>query len=81
MTGVVRMVSETKRFGFIKADKGDYFFHSTSFNGHFEDLVDDFQNNKKIEVEFDGFETPKGLRAENVSRKDWPNQAAREYHG
>jgi cold shock CspA family protein len=81
MIGVIRMIDEAKRFGFIKANDGDYFFHASAFNGHWDDLCADYRNNKKIEMEFDPEKGPKGLRANNVSRTDWPNQAAREFNG
>lgn len=81
MRGVVRMLNGEKRFGFIQTDVGDFFFHASAFNGHWDDLEADFRSHKKIEVEFDRDNGPKGPRASNVSRLDWPNQAAREYNG
>lgn len=82
MTGFVRMLSHEKRFGFIKAeDNKDYFFHASDLNGFWDDLDADYKSNRKITVEFDPNTGPKGPRATNVSRTDWPNAAAREYNG
>jgi cold shock CspA family protein len=78
MTGVVKNINGHKLYGFITGeDKKDYFFHRTDFSGHWDDLVAD-ASNIKVKVEFNGERNPKGLRARNVSRLDWPNQAARE---
>lgn len=81
MIGVVRMVNNEKRFGFIKSGDADYFFHATEFNGHWDDLEVDFRMGKRIQVEFLEDKGPKGLRANQVSRTDWPNSTAREYDG
>lgn len=65
---VIRLVSE-KQFGFIKANGVDYFFHSSGFDGHWDDLVSDMKS-KEVLVEFDDVPGVKGPRAENVRRVD-----------
>lgn len=78
MIGFVRNVNHEKGFGFIRTDtSGDYFFHRSGFNGHWDDLCVDFSVGKKIEVEFDPEQGPKGPRANNVNRTDWPNAVHR----
>lgn len=56
-------------------DKDEYFFHRDDFSGHWNDLCEDFFKGP-IEVTFEPDLTDKGLRARNVSRTDYPNQAA-----
>jgi hypothetical protein len=48
------------------------------FNGHWDDLAEDFARGKKepIRVTFEETFSPKGSRAANVRRIDWPNNAA-----
>lgn len=73
--GFVKTVHE-KRYGFIRVDKKDYFFHKNDYNGYWSDLENDFKELKdgeKIEVTFDIGDSPKGPCAQNVRRKDWPN--------
>lgn len=68
MIGTVNRIPEGKFFGFIKPEVGkkDYFFHREDFNGHWEDLVNDVNAHKKIEVEFEPEMGQKGPRATNV---------------
>ncbi len=80
MNGKIRAVN-MKGYGFIKYTDGkEYFFHRSEFDGHWNDLVDDFESHKEIQVEFDvdtdSERTKKGPRARNVKRLDWPNQVA-----
>lgn len=77
MTGTVKHLIASKGFGFIRDAKGvEYFFHREDFQGHWDDLVVDIDNNQMtVEVEFEPRETPKGARAANVMRLDFPNQA------
>lgn len=71
MQGKLKSLNEDKSYGFIKSDKGhDYFFHRSSFDGHWQDLVEDFNSDKEIALEFEPTRTDKGLRAEEVSRVD-----------
>ena len=59
--GTIKKIVGDKGFGFIKAEKGDYFFHSTSVEGAaFEEL--------KVgqAVEFVEGQGPKGPRADQV---------------
>lgn len=76
MEGTVARLIGEKGYGFIKGeDSKDYFFHRQDFNGHFDDLVTDFQTAKNLRVTFEWAPSPKGLRASNVTRTDYPNQA------
>jgi len=61
MQGKIIRIYKDKSFGFIKGEKGDYFFHRNAcVDKSFDNLeVDD-------EVKFRPEETPKGLRAEEV---------------
>lgn len=82
MKGHLKRIIGRKGFGFIEANRKEYFFHRQSFNGHWQDLVDDHEGisaahktrTEPIELEFEPTTSPKGLRAENVSRTDFPNQ-------
>ena len=74
MNGVVKNVVRDRGFGFIKADGKEWFFHKDQFNGHWEDLCTDVNAKKQVSVEFDGRNSPKGPRAENVRRTDHPNE-------
>lgn len=80
MKGTVKSVNEQKLYGFILGEnkRDEYFFHRDDFVGHWNDLVADYHTTDTIEVEFKADTTPKGLRARNVTRTDWPNQAAME---
>jgi cold shock CspA family protein len=72
--GVVRSMPEGKQFGFIQVgDTKDVFFHRDDFSGHWNDLLKDFRAGKPVPVEFEQVESPKGLRATNVKRTDFPN--------
>jgi cold shock CspA family protein len=71
MTGKIIRILLDKKFGFIKGeDNKDYFFHSTDFNGFFNDLGADYKSNRIIMVSFEPCESKKGLRAANVVRLD-----------
>lgn len=75
MKGTVDRVMAEKNFGFIKGEDGEsYFFHSTDFDGFWMDVVEDNENKRVIEVNFNPEKTAKGLRARSVNRLDWPNQ-------
>lgn len=77
MKGKIVRLKSDKWFGFIRAEsrkEEDYFFHKSCFNGHWDDLVEDFDNGAAIEVEFEVVPSDKGPRAENVTRLDHPNQ-------
>ena len=76
MKGIVKTLVNARNFGFIRGNNGgEYFFHRQDFNGHWEDLESDFKGKQTIEVTFDVVESPKGLRAGNVRRTDFPNEA------
>jgi cold shock CspA family protein len=66
MVGKLKTLNSEKSYGFIKGDTADYFFHRSDFDGHWQDLVEDWDANKEIMLEFEPKKTDKGLRAENV---------------
>lgn len=70
LSGTIRKIVSEKAYGFIKTDKTDYFFHRQDFDGHWDDLVRDFNNDVDVEVTFEPIRTEKGLRAEEVRRTD-----------
>ncbi len=75
MTGTVRNMKPT--FGFIlTSDNKEYFFHKENFSGHWDDLLRDFADKSfgKIKVTFEHEDSPKGPRAADVRRTDFPNQ-------
>lgn len=75
MTGTIEKLESHKRYGFIRGDdKKSYFFHASDFNGFFDDLNNDYHRDIPIRVDFETKESPKGLRASEVSRLDFPNQ-------
>lgn len=78
MKGTVKNIIAKKHFGFIlePTTRTEYFFHKEDFNGHWDDLVNDHENKKIIPVEFEVMASPKGPRASNVRRTDFPNEAA-----
>ncbi len=78
MNGTIDRLEVNKGFGFIKGeDEKNYFFHRDDFLGFFNDLVYDYNTiEDSIKVEFRTDKTMKGLRARNVKRLDFPNQAA-----
>lgn len=83
MKGYIERIPKDKQFGFIRSEDltRDYFFHRGDFDGHWDDLVLDFNNSRKkdkIRVEFEVAESNKGPRAKNVKRLDWPNQYPKE---
>lgn len=74
--GYVKNVTDKKHYGFIRSGSTEFFFHEQDFNGHWADLVEDVGNkNSRIEVEFEIGDSPKGPRARNVRRLDFPNRA------
>lgn len=78
MKGTVKTIPDGKSFGFISADitKTELFFHREDFAGFWEDLVKDHARGKNhIPVEFEAINSPKGPRASNVKRLDFPNQS------
>ena len=77
MTGTVIRIFPTKGFGFIRGEDGnEHFFHRSAFHGHFDDLCDDFDNQVKVKVNFTMASSPKGPRAEEVTRLDDGNPLA-----
>jgi cold shock CspA family protein len=67
---IIRLMGD-KKFGFIEGeDQKQYFFHFSGFNGFWDDLVNDFPMKKNIPVSFTPVESPKGPRADEVTRMD-----------
>jgi cold shock CspA family protein len=79
MNGVIKRLVANRQFGFIRNNMTgtEYFFHKDDFNGHWNDLVNDAdEKSVEIPVNFDPIkDSPKGPRAANVRRLDYPNQA------
>lgn len=73
MQGTVKNIVVKRAFGFIKADGKEYFFHRDDFTGHWDDLVEDWNNKEQIPVEFEVTPSPKGPRASKIRRTDHPN--------
>lgn len=79
MKGHLKTLKEQGNFGFIRAENnGEYFFHKSDFNGHWDDLVNDFKypGFGQIPMSFEVVDSPKGPRANKVKRMDHPNNAA-----
>ena len=76
MEGTINKLKPEGPYGFIYSQNNQsYFFHREDYIGFWEDLVKDFRTNPIIKVVFDDAKTEKGLRARNVRRLDFPNQA------
>ena len=73
MKGIVKNVVANRNFGFIRCSGVEYFFHRDDFTGFWPDLVEDINAKAKVEVEFESQDSPKGPRAINVRRTDYPN--------
>lgn len=74
MTGTIIRLLAKKQFGFIKGeDRLEYFFHREDFNGHWADLIENFDNGIEVKVQFKNSRTHKGPRAEMVSELDNDN--------
>jgi CspA family cold shock protein len=64
MTGTIKTLRAEKGFGFIKGEGGqEYFFHQSSIFG---EGINDLREGDS--VTFDVADSPKGPRAENVTR-------------
>lgn len=75
MSGTVRTLNGMKKYGFITTKaNGDFFFHKEDFLGYWDDLENDFNASKVINVEFKMGETEKGPRAREVRRTEFPNE-------
>lgn len=75
MTGYISNLVKDKGYAFVKSDSKDYFLHRTEFSGHWDDLVTDVQAGKPVTIEFEEGKSPKGPRAINAKRSDWPNES------
>lgn len=74
MVGSIKKIVAGKPYGFLICEGREYFFHAEEFEGFWDDLVTDFEQTHSIKVEFEPMTSPKGLRATNVRRQDYPNQ-------
>lgn len=75
MRGRIKKIHTGKTFCFIEAeDKTEYFLHRDSFEGHWADLLEDIDHGFVVEVEFNPGKSPKGPRASDAKRLDFPNQ-------
>ena len=64
MKGTIKTISPDKGYGFIRANDGnEYFFHSSAM----VNPLDFSRIRKHQEVEFEPSESPKGLRALEVT--------------
>jgi len=59
--GTIKKLVADKGFGFIKGDKGEFFFHHSAVEGT---TIEELQIGQA--VEYTEGRGPKGLRAENV---------------
>jgi len=75
--GKVKKVVPQKGYGFIRSDSDgrEYFFHQSDFVGHWNDLeIDSVEMEVPVSFEINP-NSPKGPRAQNVHRLDFPNQS------
>ena len=75
----VKKIIPQRNYGFLVNDATgeEIFLHRDDFSGFWDDLEKDANDKtpKVIHIECDiNANNPKGPRAENASRKDWPNQ-------
>ncbi len=66
MQGTLKTLNAKGRFGFIRCNNIDYFFHRDDFDGHWVDLVEDHEKHIEIKLEFEPTTTDKGPRAAEV---------------
>lgn len=66
MDGQLVRIYKELRYGFIKADGKDYFFHQSAFDGDWDSLCRDHLNGGTVHLEFEPTKGEKGLRAEEV---------------
>lgn len=67
MLGVIKTVTG-RNYGFVRDPLGiEHFFHREDFLGNWDQLFSTYSTSKRrIEVEFDVVDSPKGPRAANV---------------
>lgn len=70
MEGKLVRIYKDLRYGFIRADKQDYFFHQDDFDGDWNCLVSDFDRDIPQFLQFEPIRTEKGLRAKEVVLSD-----------
>lgn len=76
MEGIIKKIIIPREFGFIldPITHEEYFFHRDDFTGHWPDLISDHEGDKgHIKVSFEKRDSPKGPRASNIRRLDFPN--------
>jgi cold shock CspA family protein len=66
MQGTLKTVFRNNGFGFIESGRLEYFFHKSNFDGHWEDLCDDYEKNVQVELSFVEVQGERGPRAEEV---------------
>lgn len=66
MEGRLVRIYKDLRYGFVKNQGTDYFFHKDDYLGDWNALVLDFERNPPVHLDFEPDSTPKGLRARNV---------------
>lgn len=66
MEGRLIRIYKDLRYGFIKCQGTDYFFHKDDYADNWSALVLDFERNSPVHLEFKPDSTPKGLRARDV---------------
>ena len=66
LEGKLIRIYKDLRYGFIKYNNTDYFFHKDDYLEDWNALVLDFERNPPVLLEFRPDSTPKGLRARDV---------------
>jgi hypothetical protein len=70
MDGKLIRLYRDLRYGFIKSNNTDYFFHQSDYRGDWKGLCDSFDQtgpHDKPVMQFVPDSTPKGLRARDVT--------------
>lgn len=71
MDGTLVRVYKELRYGFIRGEGKDYFFHQSDYDGDWDALCNDLnRGGLAIHLEFRPKMTDKGLRAEEVMLSD-----------
>ena len=66
MQGQLKKVFRDKSYGFVRSNNKDYFFHRDDFDGHWNDICDDFEKGILPEFTFEVEQAEKGPRAVGV---------------
>ena len=74
MKGKIKKIHTGKTFCFIAAEDGvEYFLHRDSYQGFWDDLLEDTSKGIEIFVEFTPMPSGRGPRASEAKRIDFPN--------